>query len=142
MSNLSENIKDLMSEAEITSSELAKKTNIDQSTILTLLRDDGFPSVDTLVKLADFFRCSTDYLLGLKDTSDEVAFRQRPPFPEQLTFLLQHFKITKYRLEKDTHLSEKTVNRWHNGKTQPSVESLLRLAKYFQCSVDFLLGRV
>ena len=83
-----------------------------------------------------------DWALGLKDTSDEVAFRQRPPFPEQLTFLLQHFKITKYRLEKDTHLSEKTVNRWHNGKTQPSVESLLRLAKHFQCSVDFLLGRV
>lgn len=142
MSNLSESLKDLMSEAEISSSELAKKTNIDQSTILTLLRGDGLPSVDTLVKLADFFQCSTDYLLGLKDTSDEVTFRQRPPFPEQLTFLLHHFNITKYRLEKDTKLSEKTVNRWHNGKTQPTAESLIRLAKYFQCSVDFLLGRV
>ena len=142
MSNLSESLKDLMSEAEISSSELAKKTNIDQSTILTLLRGDGLPSVDTLVKLADFFQCSTDYLLGLKDTSDEVTFRQRPPVPEQLTFLLHHFNITKYRLEKDTKLSEKTVNRWHNGKTQPTAESLIRLAKYFQCSVDFLLGRV
>ena len=48
----------------------------------------------------------------------------------------------EYRLEKDTHLSEKTVNRWHNGKTQPTVESLIRLSKYFGCSVDFLLGRV
>ena len=72
----------------------------------------------------------------------EEEFRQRPPFPEQLTFLLKHFNVTKYRMEKDTGLAEKTVNRWHNGKTQPTVDSLIRLAKYFDCSVDFILGRV
>ena len=142
MSKVSESLKDLMTEAEIKTPALARATGIDASTILTLLRGDGLPHIDTLVKLADYFHCSTDYLLGLTDLSQETTFRQRPPFSEQLTFLLQHFHVTKYRLEKDTHLSEKTVNRWHNGKTQPSVESLLRLAKYFQCSVDFLLGRV
>ena len=142
MSNLSENLKYLMTEAEIKTPALAEATGIDSSTILTLLRGDGLPYVDTLVTLADYFKCSTDYLLGLTDTPDEVAFKQRPPFSEQLTFLLQHFNVTKYRLEKDTKLSEKTVNRWHNGKTQPTVDSLIRLAKYFDCSVDFLLGRV
>ena len=142
MSNISESLKDLMTEAEIKTPALARATGIDASTILTLLRGDGLPYIDTLVKLADYFHCSTDYLLGLTDLSQETTFRQRPPFPEQLTFLLQHFHVTKYRLEKDTHLSEKTVNRWHNGKTQPTVESLIRLSKYFGCSVDFLLGRV
>ncbi|MFR1555304.1 MAG: helix-turn-helix domain-containing protein, partial [Coriobacteriales bacterium] len=87
-------------------------------------------------------KCSTDYLLGLTDQLSEEEFKRRPPFPEQLTFLLNHFKVTKYRLEKQTGLSEKTVNRWHNGKTQPTVDSLIRLAKYFDCSVDFVLGRV
>ena len=133
MSNLSENLKDLMEEAEIKAPALAQATGIDSSTILTLLRGDGLPYVDTLVKLADYFKCSTDYLLGLTDQLSE---------DEQLTFLLNHFKITKYRLEKQTGLSEKTVNRWHNGKTQPTVDSLIRLAKYFDCSVDFILGRV
>ncbi len=142
MSNLSENLKDLMEEAEIKAPALAQATGIDSSTILTLLRGDGLPYVDTLVKLADYFKCSTDYLLGLTDQLSEEEFKQRPPFPEQLTFLLNHFKITKYRLEKQTGLSEKTVNRWHNGKTQPTVDSLIRLAKYFDCSVDFILGRV
>ena len=142
MSNISESLKDLMTEAEIKTPALARATGIDASTILTLLRGDGLPYIDTLVKLADYFHCSTDYLLGLTDLSQETTFRQRPPFSEQLTFLLQHSHVTKYRLEKDTHLSEKTVNRWHNGKTQPTVESLIRLSKYFGCSVDFLLGRV
>lgn len=141
MSNLSENLKDLMEEAELKAPALAKATGIDPSTILTLLRGDGLPYVDTLVTLADYFNCSTDYLLGLTDRLDNGEFKQRPPFSERLTFLLEHFQITKYRLEKQTGLSEKTVNRWHNGKTQPTVESLIRLATYFHCSVDFILGR-
>ena len=142
MSNLSENLKDLMNEAEINAPALALATGIDPSTILTLLRGEGLPYVDTLASLADHFRCSTDYLLGLTDRLEDIPFKKRPPFSEQLTFLLNHFKITKYRLEKQTGLSEKTVNRWHNGKTQPTVESLIRLANYFDCSVDFILGRI
>ena len=142
MSNLSENLKDLMTEAEIKAPALALATGVDPSTILSLLRGDGLPYVDTLVSLADHFRCSTDYLLGLTDRLEDIPFKKRPPFPEQLTFLLNHFKITKYRLEKQTGLSEKTVNRWHNGKTQPTVESLIRLANFFDCSVDFVLGRI
>lgn len=142
MANLSENLKFMMTEAEINAPKLSQATGIDSSTILTLLRGDGLPSIDTLVKLADYFKCSTDFLLGLKDTTNEATFKPRPPFSEQLTFILRHFNITKYRLEKQTKLSEKTVNRWHNGKTQPNAESLIKLAKYFDCSVDFLLGRV
>lgn len=142
MSNLSESLKDLMEEAEINAPALAKATGIDSSTILTFLRGDGLPYVDTLVTLADYFKCSTDYLLGLTDKLSEEEFKQRPPFKEQLTFLLKHYNVTKYRMEKDTGLAEKTVNRWHNGKTQPTVDSLIRLAKYFDCSVDFILGRV
>ncbi len=142
MSNLPENLKYLMKDAELNAPALARNTGIDCSTILTLLRGDGLPHIDTLVKLADYFECSADYLLGLDDTCGGEKFKTRPPFKEQLTFLLNHFGITKYRLEKDTGLSEKTVNRWHNGKTQPTVESLMRLATYFDCSVDFVLGRI
>ena len=54
-----------MTEAEIRTAQLASATGIDVSTILTLLRGDGLPHIETLVLLADYFRCSTDYLLGL-----------------------------------------------------------------------------
>ncbi|MGN0822779.1 MAG: helix-turn-helix domain-containing protein [Candidatus Gallimonas sp.] len=49
--------------------------------------------------------------------------------------------MTKYRLEKDTKLTEETVNRWQKGIYEPTVESLVRLSSYFHCSVDFILGR-
>ena len=141
LSKLSERLKDLMNEAEIKTPVLAEKTNLEQSVISKFLKAERMPSEKSLVTLADYFHCSTDYLLGLSDVLDEREYKQRPPFNEQLSFLLEHYNVTKYRLEKDTKLTEETVNRWHKGKYEPTVESLVRLATYFNCSVDFILGR-
>lgn len=141
LSKVSERLKDLMTEADIKALELAERTRIDQSVISKFLRAERLPSAKTLVALADFFYCSTDYLLGRTDSLEESSFKQRPPFSKQLSFLLSYFHITKYRLEKETKLTEETVNRWHKGRYEPTVESLIRLANYFDCSVDFILGR-
>ncbi|MBR5312203.1 MAG: helix-turn-helix domain-containing protein [Clostridia bacterium] len=34
-----------------------------------------------------------------------------------------------------------TYNQWENGKRQPDTETMLKLAEYFNVSVDYLLGR-
>ncbi len=141
LSNLSERLKDLMEEAEINTPTLSAKINIEQSAILRFIKAERLPSATSLVKLADFFNCSTDYLLGLSDILDNRSFSQRPPFNVQLGNLLEYFHITKYRLVKDTRLSEETVNNWHKGKYEPNVESLVKLANRYHCSVDFILGR-
>jgi len=141
LSKLSERLKDLMEEAEINTPALSAKINVEQSAVLRFIKAERLPSATSLVKLADFFNCSTDYLLGLSDTLDDRSFKQRPPFNVQLGALLKYFHITKYRLVKDTGLSEETVNNWHKGKYEPNVESLVKLANHYNCSVDFILGR-
>ena len=141
LSKLSERLKDLMEEAGLNNSALAKKINFEQSEISKFLRAERLPSTPTLVKLADFFNCTTDYLLGLSDVLDERTFKQCPPFNEQFSYLLKYFGVSKYRIEQDTKLSEMALNRWQKGEYEPTAESLVRLAKYFKCSVDFILGR-
>lgn len=141
LSKLPKILKELMQEAEVSTPKLADEINIDHSAISKFLNAERLPSATTLVNLADFFNCTTDYLLGLSDVLDERSFKQRPPFNEQLSFLLEYFKISKYRLVKETKISEQTVINWHKGKYEPTVESLVRLAKHFNCSVDFILGR-
>ncbi|MBD5632153.1 MAG: helix-turn-helix transcriptional regulator [Clostridia bacterium] len=141
LSNLSIRLTELMQEAELNNAALADKIETEQSVISKFKRAERMPSCTTLVKLADFFQCSTDYLLGLSDNLNFATYRECPPFNEQLNFLLKYFNKTKYRLEKDTKLTEETVNRWQKGIYEPTVESLVRLAKYFNCSVDFVLGR-
>ena len=98
LSKLSERLKELMDEAEINTQSLSKEIAVDQSAIARVLRAERMPSLKTLVAFADFFHCSTDYLLGLSDNLEEKVFKSRPPFGEQLTLLLDHFKISKYKL--------------------------------------------
>lgn len=141
LSKLSERLKDLMEEAEINTPALAARINVEQSAILRIVKAERLPSTATLVKIADFFKCTTDYLLGQSDILDERTFKQRPPFNDQLNFLLGYFKVSKYKLEKVTKISELTVNNWQRGKYEPTIENLIKLANFFKCSVDFVLGR-
>ncbi len=141
LSKLPERLNDLMEEAEVTVPKLARIINLDHSEISKFLRGDRLPSTATLVNIADVFNCTTDYLLGLSDTLDDRKFKQRPPFNEQLSFLLKHYEITKYRLAKGTKIAQEVINRWHKGIFEPNLESLIRIAKFLECSVDFVLGR-
>lgn len=141
LSKLSKRLNELMEEAEVNIPALSEKVNIEQSAILRFTKAERLPSATSLVKLADFFHCTTDYLLGLSDVLDDRTFKQRPPFNEQLSFLLNYFKISKYRLTKETKIAEQTVINWHKGNYEPAIENLIKLSTYFKCSVDFILGR-
>lgn len=38
------------------------------------------------------------------------------------------------------NISQATYNNWENSKTQPSIEQLIALAKFYGVSVDYLIG--
>ncbi|MCI1952203.1 MAG: helix-turn-helix transcriptional regulator [Clostridiales bacterium] len=50
--------------------------------------------------------------------------------------------ITPYRLSKETGITQATLSRWKTGKTDPSIETLKKIADYFGVSLDYLLGDV
>lgn len=48
--------------------------------------------------------------------------------------------LTQEELAKELNFSMSVVNKWENGKKNPSVDSLKILAKYFDVTIDYLLG--
>lgn len=60
---------------------------------------------------------------------------------ERLKELLEAEKLSQYALAKHLGISPSTVCNWLNGKKEPSIESLWKLADYFDVSVDYLIGR-
>lgn len=38
------------------------------------------------------------------------------------------------------NITQGTYNNWEQGNTQPSIEQLIELAKFFGVSVDYLIG--
>lgn len=141
LSTIAERLNDLMNEADLTAKQVADGTGLSVAVISRILSCKRMPSYKTLITIADFFCCTTDYIVGRKDDYEKTTFRKCPPFNEQLDYLLKIFKISKYKLVKDGKLKEDTVNRWYKGEYKPTVENLIKLAKFFNCSIDFILGR-
>ena len=50
------------------------------------------------------------------------------------------FGWNQVQLADKLNISKQTVSNWENENIQPSIEMLIRLAKLFHTSTDFLLG--
>ena len=64
---LSENIKRLRIAKGINQVEFSKRLGVTKQCVSNWENDNVAPSVEMLIKIADFFKVSTDYLLGRSD---------------------------------------------------------------------------
>ncbi|MBQ8394052.1 MAG: helix-turn-helix transcriptional regulator [Clostridia bacterium] len=142
MSKLSNRLQEYMREQELTQVDLAKATGINRPNISEFLSGKHTPSYESFVTLLYYFECSADYLLGLTDIHTEEPLHPVPPFQERLRAMLKERKITQARLIKELPVSSSVLYKWLAGINQPSTDTLLRLASYFDCSVDYLIGRI
>ena len=62
-------------------------------------------------------------------------------FSQRLTAIMEERSLTTYRVSKDTGISGSLLGYYRSGRNDPSSENLLKLAEYFDVSVDYLLGR-
>lgn len=55
---------------QLTKEELSRRLHITSKTYLSYVRGDTAIPSDTLLKMADLFHCTTDYLLGVQTGQD------------------------------------------------------------------------
>lgn len=48
--------------------------------------------------------------------------------------------ISQRKMAEMFSVSQGTYNNWEQGNTQPSIEQLIELARFFSVSVDYLIG--
>ena len=49
--------------------------------------------------------------------------------------------ITQTKLSVDIEVSQELISHYETGKSKPNIETLIKLAEYFNCSTDYLIGR-
>ena len=131
-----------MAEAGYTATELAQKTGIKDSNLSEYLSGKHLPTFEHFVLLLYAFQCSADYLLGLKELHGEEPLHQVPRFGKRLREVLEQREISQAKLCRETGISTAALYYWLSDSRTPSIESLLRLSAYLDCSVDYLIGRV
>lgn len=59
---------------------------------------------------------------------------------QRINELRTAFGWNQVQLAERLNITKQTVSNWENGNIQPSVDMLIRIAKLFNTSTDFLLG--
>ncbi|MDE7265326.1 MAG: helix-turn-helix domain-containing protein [Clostridia bacterium] len=72
MSEFSERLGELMSERNLNRETFAEKSGVNKTCITHYLQGKSLPTVETLVKIADYFQRSTDFLLGREEENPRL----------------------------------------------------------------------
>ena len=61
-------------------------------------------------------------------------------FRERLKLLRERMGVSAEAASLDMNLDKNCVWLWENGKRKPSVDSICKLARYYDVPADYLLG--
>jgi transcriptional regulator with XRE-family HTH domain len=136
-----ERIKELMFDNSKTVKDLSSDLGIEASLIYRCLRGEGLLQTIYLLKIADYFSCSLDFLLGLDNELYTGRFLPYPPFGNRLVYIYKKKGLTEYRVTKETGISRASLHDWRYNLRVPAPENLIILSQYFDCSLDYLIGR-
>ncbi len=50
-------------------------------------------------------------------------------------------QVSAYKVAKETGISQGLMNEYKNGVKFPTIQNLIKIADYLDCSIDYLLGR-
>lgn len=97
MANFKERLKELREEKHISRDELAKAVKLSYWAIAKYETGERTPDPETLQRLADFFGCSVDYLLGRNENPQDQNnsstpswwYRDTPPTDVELEEFLK-----------------------------------------------------
>jgi transcriptional regulator with XRE-family HTH domain len=61
-------------------------------------------------------------------------------FKDSLKELRENLGIGQVELATKLNVSKGIISLWENGLREPSMSSLITLAKFFNCTIDYLVG--
>ena len=138
--DFSESLSELMSGRNLTADMLGKAIGVDGSAIRYLKRGIYKLHLANALKLADYFECSLEYLLGRTDIRLPFVPKICPQFYERLKQIMSVKKKRGYAPVKNMNFQRGRFYKWKQG-VDPIVDTLVDLAAYFNCTLDYLVGR-
>lgn len=138
-------IRALREERQMTQSELGKLLNVKDAAVSKYESGKVPLTADTIIKLANIFDVSTDYILGISGTH-HTSSRFTSPNSDDIHLRLQYllsedpildvsFYATVSKIPKDI------LCKYVSGDESPTAYDLCKLAEAFDTTADYLFGK-
>lgn len=130
---LGEKIAEQRKKLGLSQEELAEKLNISQKSISKYELGNRKPQYKVLVRMAEYFGVTTDYLLGLAKGGNTLLGKR-------INELRKSSGMTQEEFGKKLGVIKQTVSSWENDLSEPNHAATIAIAKLFGVTTDYLLG--
>lgn len=135
-----ERLSELMTDRNMNTISLGRAIGVSNETVRRWKNGQRSILLPQMIKLADFFCCSLDYLTGRSDVLLGYIVQPLPLFFDRLKEVMEEKSVSRYRLVKALPIYDSYFTNWKNGKS-PNMLTLVMLADYLDTSIDYLVGR-
>jgi transcriptional regulator with XRE-family HTH domain len=140
LSIFAERIIELKEENHLSNLQFEKVSGCKNQSISTWLTRNVYPKLVNLLRMSDYFQCSIDYLLGLTDDKRLTRTDTPSTFIVRANELAAKNNVSKYRISKECGFDKGNFSKWASRGMLPQTQSLIAIAEYFDCSVEYLFG--
>lgn len=137
---IGERITELLTIKGIDNKTFANAIGVNISTVGRWKNNLKYMRLSQIIKIADYFVCSIDFLVGRSDHLLDFQPKKCPAFYPYFIELLKSKKISRNKINKETRIKSSHFVDWKNG-ADPHILSLIELADYLDVSLDYLVGR-
>ncbi len=130
-------VENVLEEQSQTKQDLFKNKVVSENTFFKYRQ--RYPSLKTVMKIANYLKVSLDYLFEFATENHFEEYKEENlKFYENLISYIDSKRISARQFCKELGYSKDNILRWENGR-QPTIQRLLEIAKYFGCSLDDLI---
>ena len=142
--NFSDKLTEQMLLHDYSVEELSKTLGVSQATIYNFKKGRyKQPNTNIFFSIIELFQCSSDYMLGFLEFPPEGIIYHAPirKYGTRLKELLKERNLTQQQFIDDMKISTNLAYKWFSDKSLPTIEYLIKIANYFEISIDTLIQR-
>lgn len=134
------NYEALLAKTHKTNYGVAKDTGVSQSVLSQWKNEKTVPSIGTLRKIANYFGVTVDYLIGDEGETPAVVRTEISSEQYEKYVRLRDIQgVTDAQVADATGIGRSTFSDWKSGRCAPKAGKLLRIADYFDVSIEYFL---
>jgi len=138
MEEMKNRLGELRKEKELTINQMAERMGVQPITIERWEEGIKLPQLQKLAALSDMYGSSISYALGLTDIKRSNENQEVAP---RLQEIRESYRMARHELAKELGVSSiNSVYNWETGKAQMKLDVAIKTAKFFDVSLDYLLG--